>query len=313
MTLSIEITDDAPYDWNNFLLKNDTGIIHNTKEYAWYSPYEKQEPKFFRIIDESGNIKLQAVLLENKNQNFKFKILSNLSRKYSNIIQWNYGPVTNSQEAIQVFFNFLKKSKKRYRGTTHPLLILKKSELNFKNWATCLIDLSKEKDEIFLDIDKKSGRKNIERSQERGVEIEEITKKNLHEYIELYNKTKKRTGKTETTSEQMENFWRLLNPIGFSGFITRKDGICVGGMLFSFFNKYVNEWGVARSIQDDTEKLYSHDLIKWKIIEWGIKHKMNWYDLSGFNPNPQTEKEKGIMRYKKKWGGKEFTQYFVSN
>ena len=33
---------------------------------------------------------------------------------------------------------------------------------------------------------------------------------------------------------------------------------------------------------------------------------MKYYDLAGYNPNPQSEKEKGIMRYKKKWGGKDF-------
>ena len=63
---------------------------------------------------------------------------------------------------------------------------------------------------------------------------------------------------------------------------------------------------MARSSEDYVKKLYSQDLIKWKIIEWGVQRKMNYYDLAGANPNPTSEKEKGILRYKRKWGGKRY-------
>ena len=41
-------------------------------------------------------------------------------------------------------------------------------------------------------------------------------------------------------------------------------------------------------------------------MEWGIKNKMKYYDLSGFNPEPISSKEEGIIKYKKKWGGKPY-------
>ena len=63
---------------------------------------------------------------------------------------------------------------------------------------------------------------------------------------------------------------------------------------------------IARTTIDTEEKLYSQDLMKWKIIEWGIENKQKYFDLTGFNPNPISEKEKGILRYKKKWGGKKY-------
>jgi len=59
------------------------------------------------------------------------------------------------------------------------------------------------------------------------------------------------------------------------------------------------------------KKLYSQDLIKWKIIEWGIENKMNWFDFAGANPKPQNQKEEGILRYKKKWGGKQYQYYII--
>ncbi|RZD45866.1 MAG: hypothetical protein CXT78_04800 [Thaumarchaeota archaeon] len=53
--------------------------------------------------------------------------------------------------------------------------------------------------------------------------------------------------------------------------------------------------------------MYSQDLLKWSIIKWGINNNMKYYNLSGINPNPESKKEEGIFRYKKKWGGKQYT------
>ena len=314
MTLSIEISDEVPEHWNEFLLETKTGTIYNSKEYASYIPNEKECPKFLRIVDSSGNIRLQTLLLEKSNKQKKFKnVLSKFSKKFSDIIKWNYGPVTTSENATELYFKYLKNSKKRVYGITHPLSSIKQTEFNSKKWGTFLINLSDEKEKVFGKIDKKSGRKNIERSIERGVKIEEINEKSLLEYLELYNLTKIKASGIETDIETMKNFWKILKPAGFSGFIARRNGNCIGGMLFSFFNGYINEWGVARSSEDYLEKLYSQDLIKWNIIDWGIKNKMRYYDLSGFNPFPKTEKEKGILRYKKKWGGIEYSEFIISN
>jgi len=70
---------------------------------------------------------------------------------------------------------------------------------------------------------------------------------------------------------------------------------------------------VARSKIDFEEKLYAQDLIKWKIIEWGVKNKMKYYNLVGFNPNPISQKEIGVKRYKEKWGGKTVYFWIIKN
>ena len=73
--------------------------------------------------------------------------------------------------------------------------------------------------------------------------------------------------------------------------------------MVSFFNNYINEWGVARTPQDSDNRLYSQELLKWKIMEWGIENKFRYYDLTGVNPEPKDEKEAGIFKFKQKWGG----------
>jgi len=314
MKFEAELTDEPPSDWNNYLLKIKTGTIYNTVEYAKYAPLEGFQPKFFRLTDSRGNVVLQALLLEYINQTPKVrKLVGKIIKKFNILLRWNYGPVTDSSDSLKSFFEYLKNTKMKIYGITHPFLKLNDIEFSKRRWGTFLINLQKSKDELYNNIEKHSGRKNIERAVERNLTVEEITDNSILEYLELFNQTKATRNGIPTTIEQMKEFWRLLKPAGLSGFLARKNGITVGGLLFSHFNKYINEWGVARSNQDYKEKLYSQDLIKWKIIKWGVDKKMNWYDLSGFNPHPISKKEEGIMKYKKKWGGKEYYQWIIKS
>jgi len=220
-------------------------------------------------------------------------------------------------EIYETLGNFIILKKWKVSGWEHPLSPSGVSILGKKfqviPWSTFLIDLKKSKNELYQNIEKHNGRKNIERSIKRGVYIEEINEKSLYEYHQLRNKMRNTTGENSREFESLLNWWNLLKPIGYSGFLARKDGKAVGGLLFSYVSKQIIEGGVARSEEDLTNNLYSQDQIKWEIIEWGIKHKMNYYNLAGFNPNPKSKKEEGILRYKKKWGGKRYDYCIIGN
>jgi len=313
MHFAVDSNDSPPHDWNNFLLKSDTGTIYNTADYAKYAEkWLGWKPQFLRLVDSKGNIVLQNLLFE-YNRGLK-KVpdpIRKIYQRFYKILRWNYGPVATSQDSITHFFEYLKTTKKHVYGMTHPFTNL--SDINFskQKWATFLIDLHKTKQDLYENLEKNSARKNIERSIERNVTVEEITDKSVDEYNCLLRNYKDPEGKEHFDPNGMHDFWQILKRAGFAGFLARKGGIPIGGLMFSFFNKYINEWGVARSHIDTDQKLYSQDLIKWKIIEWGIDNNMNWYDLTGFNPNPISKKEEGLLRYKKKWGGKQYDLWII--
>jgi len=310
---SVDCNDSPPYDWKEFLLKSDTGTIQNTAEYAEYAEkWHGWKPQFFRLLDSKGNVTLQNLLFEyNRNlRRIPFPI-RNMVRQFYKMLRWNYGPVTTTQDSLIFFFDYIRTIKRQIYGITHPFSILPEIKLEKVRWATFLIDLRKTKEELYDSLEKNSARKNIERSIKRNVTIEEITAKSVDEYYTLLKNYKDPEGKGHTNPDEMHDFWRMLKGVGFSGFLTRKEGIPTGGLMFSFFNKYINEWGVARSQIDVEQKLYSQDLIKWKIIEWGVENGMNWYDLSGINPNPSSKKEEHLLRYKKKWGGKQYDLWII--
>jgi len=319
--ISIQVEEKADPNWNKLLLRSTTSSIYQTAEMGKHFENQGQKPLFLKFIDQRGEI-IGLLLLTTysrfDNKGKKGKILKKVPGIKKLVYDWTYGPVVFNEELFTEVYStlgkFLLSNKCRISGKTNPFQSGNPSALskNFQiiDWCTYFIDLSKTKEEIYKKIDKHSGQKNIERSKNRGVQIEEITENSLIDYVDLKNKTMSNLEKNIDISDALR-YWRLLKPVGYSGYLAKKDGIVLGGLMFSTFNKLIIEGGVVRSVEDFKNKLYSQDLIKWKIIEWGVENSMKFYDLAGFNPHPQSKKEEGINRYKEKWGGEKRNYWLI--
>jgi len=318
--ISIVDSDSPDQNWNERLKKSRFGTIYQSKEWGMISDNLGQTPHFLTFQSRSGKI-VGQLLINVTSRLSKKRIIQNLITKIpiSSILlyRWSYGPIIFDEEndsIYNVLKDFLFSKKVKVSGTGHPFHgIMTQQDQRFviKNWSTFLIDLTKPKNELYENIEKHSGRKNIERSIKRCVSIEEITEKSLQQYLELVNTERKSVKGDLIDYDNLLKSWRLLKPLGYSGFLAKKDDIPIGGLLFSFLNGHIIEGGVARSLLDTKNKLYSQDLIKWKIIQWGIENKMKYYNLAGVNPEPESKKEEGILRYKKKWGGKKYDYWII--
>ncbi len=323
--ISLEIENIPDQRWNERLIESELGTIYQTKEMGAYYLTQNLKPIYLKFVNPNGTIVGQVLLVEFSrflNRGKKGNILKKIPGVKKLLCKWVYGPLVFendfASEIYQALGNFLLEKNYVVKGSQHPLSINGISSLQKKfrltKWSTSLIDLNKNEDELYENITKHSGRKNIERSIKRDVVIQETTESNLKEFLDLLYMNKANRNATNEEHEDMCNWWKILKPIGYSGFLAKKNEVLIGGIMFSAFHNYIIEGGVARSEDDTKMKLYSQDLIKWKIIQWGIKNKMKYYDLAGFNPNPKSKKEEGILRYKKKWGGKDFEyQKITSN
>ena len=320
--LSIEVNSEPDKKWNNRLLESGLGTIFQTVERGILLKSLNRPTHFLKFLNESGKIIGQLLIDEVprfENKNSKKKLIGKLPGIKKTIFNWGYGPIIFDQdyssEIYLILNNFLHSKKAVVDGWTNPLFPGNPTNLEkffqIIKWGTYMIDLEKSKEEILQNIDKKSGRKNIERSKNRGVHVEEITSKSLIEFHNLINSMRENSNQEKTPFEILKRRWDLFKPLGFSGFLARKDDGPIGGLLFSHINGHILEAGVARSPLDTSEKLYSQDLIKWKIIEWGIDNKMKFFNLNGFNPSPSSQKERGIQRYKEKWGGDAYYYYRI--
>ena len=296
-----------------------------TKESSQEILKNNQKSLFLKFLDSKGNVVGQLLashysLLDNRG--IKGKFLKKLISTKKEMCEWSNGPVIFDHKYDSEIYieleKFLLKNNWKVNGVTDPLFsgnvgVLKKN-FSIKKWATFLIDLKKSKNELYNAISKHSGRKNIERSIKRGVVVEEIKDENaLNEYNHLRNEMRKKVGKPTRKFEQVKQRWESFKPLGISGMIARKNNQVIGGLAFTYFNGQIIEGGVARSDLDYKEKLYSQDLIKWRIIEWGVNNKMDYYNLAGFNPNPLSSKEIGIKKYKEKMDKIKIISFIISS
>lgn len=311
--ISIDINDTPDENWNSRLLNSKFGTIFHSKEFASYTENALDwQSNYLKFINEKGSIIGQVLL----SQYYRFKTKGHLGKIIKiipsikkSVYRWNYGPIIfDSQykdQIISVFCDFLLSKKCMIFGSEHPLepRIFSRvtKPFNIISWNTFLIDLSHELDDIWEKMDKHSARKNVERSEKKGVYVKEIKKSDLFHIHKL--REDKINQKPLVDLSVLELHWDKLRPAGWTGFLAFENEIPVGSIMTSFFNGYINESGIARSGRDLDAKLYAQDLLKWKIIEWGVKNKYRFYDLTGANPKLKNEKEKGIFRYKKKWGG----------
>ena len=322
--ISIEIDSEPDENWNKRLLDSSIGTIHQTKEFAIYQKtLKKQNPIFLKFISENGKIVGQITVNEYSRfmkRGLSGKILGKVSGLSKLAYKWKFGPIVFEPdyelEICNSFRKFLLSKKSKVKGSENPLLGGSLSNIGkpfkIKQWATFLINLSEDEQVLWKKMDKHSAQKNIKRSEKRGVKVKEMTKQELKIIYQMGQDSEQKTN-LELPFSASKTMWDILSKIGLTGFIAYENDNPVSGIMTSSFNGHINEFGIFRSIRDTIEKLYSQDLLKWKIIQWGLEKKFRYYDLTGANPNPETKKELGIFRYKQKWGGTLVNYNLINN
>lgn len=314
--IDVQCNEDVGCDWDSRLQLCSGGTIFHTRAFARFNikAFDAQS-KFLTFVDSKGEIVAQNLCHIVKPVSFKRRLYRYFRQKPARLCRWVYGPVIfNKDLALDVekaLSDFLMRQKTPVDATGHPFFpsaFKSSGTLNITPWATFILDLTRGEEELLASTRKNSVKKNIARSIQRGVTVEKITSENMPDYISIRNKSE-----SKDDLHKLRIQWDELQSTGYHGFLAYKDGEPVGGIAFSSFNQYINEWGIARSRRDKQDNLYSQDLLKWNIIKWGIKNNCRFYDLSGVNPNPANEQERGIYRYKSKWGGKLFHYSKISN
>ena len=245
----IEESETPDKNWNNRLLSNKSGTIFQTKEYSRYVETELNGiPRFVKFLNSDDEIVGQIMYGEFSRLKGNGKINHILQKALSKfkLIKWYYGPVIFdadcSSEITEEFQKFLLSKNCKIVGNESPLssetLSNFRKPFTKQTWGTFLIDLSVDIENIWLNLDKHSARKNVKRSRERNITVREMTKKDLSLYYSMYVNY----GKThpDVTLTFLEKQWDILNPIGYSGFIAFENDFPIGAIRVSSFNGYIN-------------------------------------------------------------------------
>jgi hypothetical protein len=85
--------------------------------------------------------------------------------------------------------------------------------------------------------------------------------------------------------------------------LTEYQGRILSGQMLVHFNGYIQLAGICLSDFAWEQGLPANDAMQWHIIRWGHEQGCRSVDWSGYTPEPQTDKERGINAFKGKWGG----------
>jgi len=328
--MDVVLEERPDKNWNERVLKSINSNFQQTAEYANYIQKRfSYRPIYVKFFD-SEELVSQLILFEHSRINqflrnnhflikFSDKFYNNLVPN-QNTYTWSYGPILFKSELsdkiYQEFFVFLSKSKKKYRGSFHPLNQSQKkfSEDEYtKSLGTFIIDFSKGKDEIWNNVNYKHAQKNIKKAQDKKLSVTEIkNKEDFDIYYKMYTETRKNANVSIRKYEHIYDLWNMKD-VGQKGFIVWKENLPLGGIILSTFGGYMIEYAIARSKKDLELKTFGSDYLKWFTIEWGFENEMKYYDFAGVNPNPENKKDKGILFYKQKWGGKYYDQLLYTN
>ncbi len=309
--------------WNEFLSQNPFGTFFQTSFYADYAEKDAGLKPFFLRVEENGKTVGQLLLLKGS----KFhELLANLPlagittkivRRLLPSFNWIYGPVAESDEAALALLEKAREvSKNKIRACSpHPLQQFENAfataGFKQKKWATFIIDLTQSEEDLWKHVDH-SARKLVNRTLKQ-VDVKQVeTEAEFKAYHSVLNENRKRSKVLPYRySPLLWRIWRDTSSGAVFIAVEKNSGRVLAGLGVSFFNGYLNEWGAGTSNYAIVNHVYAQDTIKWTIIKWAKKKNFKFFDLTGVNPNPESEKEKGIHRFKAKWGGRlvEYNEY----
>jgi len=323
----IKVTKDVPCSWDELIksAQNEANICQSRHWAEVIRILDKATPYFFEIKDSEDSVLAQALILK------RYPYDSDRQRKFFPLpyLECLDGPVVfdhdRAKESIQLILKHVLRLARRnfasHINLTPSHLSLYASddgianlyqEFGFeaKKWATYLVDLQKEEEELFKFISH-AARKCIKKCQREGLKIvslksyEEFEERYWQPYVEAeaYFSRKANRARKELWDEDKENYYHYYIAEDQQG-----ETLAVLGMYI--FNGIATEIASGLMPQAYEQKIPAQDLIHWEMMLEAKRLGAHTFDLAGVNPNPQAPKEEGIKRFKEKWGGR-YVEYYA--
>lgn len=180
--------------------------------------------------------------------------------------------------------------------------------------ATILIDIKdKTQEEVFRNVEY-SRRKNIKRAMISGLSFEEKnSEEELKKGYAIYSKVVIEGG----TIPDSWGHWKKLISLGKNKFyfIKYKDEVigcfAIREITKRFYNLSSDDKGIRPVAFANLKKFNEYrpnDFMYWNTILYGIKNKVDFVDLGGWQINPRGHLV-GVNKFKEQWGGEKFYYY----
>lgn len=170
--------------------------------------------------------------------------------------------------------------------------------------ATMVLDVEADRESLWGGLAKEA-RQKVRKAQKQNVQIvEDNTAAGLERYYAIRLENARRNGLRPPSRSSILASEQVYMREGMCKlFLAESYGEALAGQLLVVFNGYVQLAGICFSDRALQLRLPVNDLLQWHVIEWAQSSGQRRVDWSGYTPEPATEKEAGINRFKAKWGG----------
>jgi hypothetical protein len=316
-----------PLWWNERLMASPDGNVFQTTYWAEYLRAQERVEPLYLIARERGEV--VGLWMVTRGFQWQERLQSHpLRTPLRGALQvvaaeyrWKYGPVVlrtwSTERVLSSLYSGLDELAHSERvsrvmgqhppvadADAHHRTCVSSSFLHQPS-ATILVDTTADVDALWQRL-KPSARKAVRHCEAQGVRVEQIEHAaQLATYQETLRETRARLGLEMPPYYPNVPLWNCLRPGGhLEVFLAWQDERVLAGMGVLVFNGIVFELGSAMSNEAVARRIYAGDLIKWHIIRWAHESGHHTYDLAGVAVEPHTEKEKQILQFKSKWGGR---------
>lgn len=303
----MEVTASIDHEkWSEFVYEHPHGNIFQTPEMREvYERTKNYEPITLATVDDGGEILalMQAVVIREMGgflgsfsarsviQGGPLFVDNSVGYRAVSLLMNEYDRIARKRALYSEIRNIYDMSE--FRSLFKQMGYVYEDHLNY------LVNLDRPEEEIWMSIHR-SMRKNIKRSQKKGVVIREVTNKSqlkiFYGFLEdVYHNAK-------IPFEDMSHFeaiFDILVPRGMATFhLAEHDGEYIGGRVTLIYKgvAYAHSVGVPNKYKH----LYPNALLNWKIMRWGAENGCHTFDFGGAGkPN----KEYGVREFKRQFGG----------
>lgn len=326
MSLKTEICFDINSEyWNDALKREEHATAFQVAD--WFEPNKRMDDarQFFILVKDSSDEivgQLTGVIglggssmYKSSLNNFIFKKL-NLGNK----IVWHHGPIIHNKklryditkEILKRVDELLTKYDIDYvHGTSIPTLQPANEEIfesfgySITPWSTYILDLKKDQKNLRGSLDKKI-RYELRKSEKNNLSFQLASSRHeLDEFARFKHKLRGNPSPDLLPEDVRDHNWKIWYEGNIKKlFLVRFKDELIGAISISEFNGNLYQAAVVNT----KKEIGGGTFLTWNVIKWGSENAKSKFDFGGVNPNPSSNKEKGIDFFKSKWGGEKFSQ-----
>jgi len=288
--------------WSEFVKNHPDGNIFHTPEmYAVYEHTNKFKPVVLIATNFKGNIvgclisviqreyKGIAGELTTRSVIFGGPLAENNSTVIADALLLKYNKIIKRKAIYSQFRNL--------KNTDSLKSVFLKNGFEYEDHLDILLDLTKTKEELELNLHKER-RRNIAKAEKEGLLFNVLTSEpDIHEVIELIRKTYARVRVPMSYEELFIHAQTFLGAkVMFFG--AEYEGKIIAGQVRLCYNDVVYAWYAGSDSAYFQKK--PNDFLLWNVILWAKENNYKTFDFGGAGkPNV----EYGVRDYKLKFGG----------